>query len=111
MDKLDKYRTCIIELIKNRAKESNYLGDVIVNTIIDKEGDHYILCVDGWHNHKRIYGHVYHLDIRNSKVWIQFNSTEIDIAEELVTMGIDKKDIVIGFHEPTKRKYSEYSVE
>jgi len=38
-----------------------------------------------------------HLDIKNEKVWIQINNTELDIGQALVEMGIAKEDIVIGF--------------
>ncbi|MBW4598820.1 MAG: XisI protein [Calothrix sp. FI2-JRJ7] len=33
----------------------------------------------------------------NGKIWVQRNSTEIQIAHELVAMGISKDDIILGF--------------
>ncbi len=52
-----------------------------------------------------------HIDIKGEKIWIQWNGTELDIAEELVTNGVAKKDIVLGFHTPFMRKFTEYAVE
>jgi XisI protein len=51
-----------------------------------------------------------HLDIKDGKIWIQQNNTEREIAEELVGMGVPKSDIVIGFHSPFKRKFTDYAV-
>jgi hypothetical protein len=64
----------------------------------------------GWQNDWRIYGCIFHLDIKDGKVWLQHNGTEDDIPAELVKMGIPKADIVVGFHSPFKRQFTEYAV-
>jgi XisI protein len=64
----------------------------------------------GWQNERRIYGCILHLDIKDGKIWLQHNGTESDIAQELVELGIAKTDIVIGFHSPFKRQFTEYAV-
>ncbi len=46
----------------------------------------------------------------HGKIWLEWNGTEIDIAEKLVELGVDKKDIVIGFHSPFMRKFTDYAV-
>jgi len=51
-----------------------------------------------------------HLDIRNEKIWIQQNTTEVDIAAELIEMNVPKQDIVIGFHTPKMRQMTSFSV-
>jgi hypothetical protein len=35
-----------------------------------------------------VYGCILHFDIRQGKIWLQYNGTEIDFAEELVKEGI-----------------------
>ena len=72
--------------------------------------DSYQLVHVGWHDDRRIHGCILHLDIRDGKIWLQHNGTENDIAAELVEMGADKSDIVIGFHSPFKRQFTEYAV-
>jgi hypothetical protein len=37
------------------------------------------------------------IDIKNGKIWIQLNNTELDIGQALVEKGVPKEDIVIGF--------------
>jgi len=51
-----------------------------------------------------------HLDIKGGKIWIQWNGTEDDIAAELVALGVPKHDIILGFHTPLLRQYTEYAV-
>jgi hypothetical protein len=64
----------------------------------------------GWNGHRRIYGCTIHIDIKNSKIWIQHNMTEIDLAQELVSLGVPKEDIVLGFHSPFMRQFTDYAV-
>ncbi len=51
-----------------------------------------------------------HLDIKGEKIWIQFNATEVEIAQELVEMGVPKQDIVVGRPSPFMRQFTEFAV-
>jgi hypothetical protein len=41
---------------------------------------------------------------------VQWNSTEDDIAADLVKAGIPPSDIVIGLHSPDMRKFTAYAI-
>jgi hypothetical protein len=64
----------------------------------------------GWSRKRRIYGCVLHLDIKDGKIWIQHDGTELGIANELIARNIPKHDIIIGFHSPFKRQFTEFAV-
>jgi hypothetical protein len=64
----------------------------------------------GWDGYERIYNCIIHLDIKDEKVWIQRNTTDILIAEELVEMGISKQDIILGLQPPYKRPFTKYGM-
>lgn len=51
-----------------------------------------------------------HLDIKDEKIWIQRNMTDIQIAEELTEMGVPKEDIVLGLQPFYQRQYTKYGV-
>ena len=51
-----------------------------------------------------------HFDIKDDKVWLQWNGTEEEVGERLVKMGIPQHDIVVGFHPPYIRKYTDYAL-
>jgi hypothetical protein len=53
---------------------------------------------------------VIHIDLRDGKVWIQHDGTEDGVAGELVEAGIPRDRIVLAFHHPSKRKYSDFAV-
>ncbi|WYL94976.1 MAG: XisI protein [Gloeotrichia echinulata IR180] len=110
MDKIVKYREIIKKLMTDYASYGSRRDDVDRETIFDTEHDHYQLVNVGWENGHRVYGCVLHLDIKNGKIWLQYNGTEIDFAEELVKEGVPNQDIVIGFHSPFMRQFTEYAV-
>jgi hypothetical protein len=64
----------------------------------------------GWQNKHRVFGPVMHFDIKDGKIWIQWNGTEEEVGERLVEMGIPKHDIVVGFHPSYMRKFTDYAV-
>ncbi len=51
-----------------------------------------------------------HLDLINGKIWLQYNGTEGDIAQELMDLGVARENIVLGFREPALRAYTGYAV-
>jgi XisI protein len=110
MDKLGNYRQIIQDLLMNYGDQKISYGDIDTEVIFDKERDHYQIVHVGWDGNQFIYGCAIHIDIKNGKVWIQWNSTEDDIAADLVASGIPKEDIVLGLHPPDMRRFTEYAV-
>jgi hypothetical protein len=107
MDTLNSYRDKVKQLLALIAPSSDEIESQIIT---DTEHDHYQLTQVGWKNNRRIYGCVLHLDIKEQKIWIQHNGTELDIAQELVKLSIPKQHIVIGFQSPFKRQFTEFAV-
>lgn len=110
MDKVVKYREYIMKLLTEKAKFASSYEDIEIQKIFDKEHDHYQLVHTGWRNQNRIYGCVLHLDIKEGKIWIQHDGTEIGIANELIELGIPKQDIVLAFHDPFTRKFTGFAI-
>ena len=84
--------------------------DVEVELVFDVEHDHYQLMHVGWKCLNRVHHTVPHFDIKDGKVWLQQNTTDIDVGKELIDMGIPQKDIVLGLHPPYERPYTGYGV-
>jgi hypothetical protein len=110
MDQLDKYRQIIRTVLKPYADISYANVDVKNRAAFDTETDQYIILSEGWENSQQLHGVLIHVEIMNSKVWIQMDGTEDGIASELIRFGIPKEDIVLGFHEPEVRKYTGFAV-
>jgi uncharacterized iron-regulated membrane protein len=56
------------------------------------------------------FGVLIHIDIKDGKIWLQYNGTETPIAERLVEMGVPAHDIVFGFYSEFKRQFSKYAM-
>jgi hypothetical protein len=110
MDKLEPDRQIIQTLMTEQAGHKSLNPNIERELICDTNRDRYLLVTLGWEEAHHIYGCIIHIEIRNEKIWIQRNMTDVDFAEELVEMGVPKTDIVLGFHSPFKRQFTEYAV-
>jgi hypothetical protein len=110
MAALTEYQQKIQDLLTELADYGSTDQEVESQLIFDVDRDHYQLMHVGWRNKRRIYGCVVHLDIKDGKIWIQHNGTEFDIAVRLAEMGIDKQNIVNGFHSSYMRQFTEFAV-
>ena len=111
MDKLSLYKQYIQELLTERAKLRSPNDPVESETIFDTKSDRYQLVNVGWKDSStRIYGCVLHVDIKDGKIWVQHDGTEDAIADQLVERGVPKQDIVLAYHAPHVRQYTEFAV-
>lgn len=110
MNKLKLYRSIVTDLLTKYSQYKPSYGKVEIEQIFDRENDRYLLLAIGWNQQKRIYGTTIHLDIQDEEIWIQQNTTEFDLASDLVEMGVPKQDIAIGFHTPKMRQLTGFAV-
>jgi hypothetical protein len=110
MAKLDEYRQHIQEILTAYSEIRSANEEVEAQTIFDTQHDHYQLVHAGWSNKRRIYGCILHLDLKNDKIWIQHDGTEDGVANELLARGVPSHDIVLAFHSPFKRQFTEFAV-
>jgi hypothetical protein len=111
MDKLNRYREIIKQVLELYASWSKRKpdSDVVNELVIDAEQDHYELLNVGWENECRVHFVVLHLDIINGKVWIQHDATNRPVADALLEAGVQREDIVLGFHPPEVRQYTDFA--
>jgi XisI protein len=110
MERIMQYRELVRRLLTAHASRVSEQSEIECQIVFDAEHDHYQLLDVGWDGLKRVYNCFIHIDIKDSKIWIQRNMTEADLAQELVDMGVPKEDIVLGLHPPYKRSLTGYGV-
>lgn len=110
MDTLERYRQIVRQLIYDYAKYKPSHGQIETEAIVDPQTDHYEVMHVGWDNQRRVHGCVVHIDIIQGKIWIQYDGTNRPVAEELVEAGIPPEDIILGFHPPQVRQYTDFGV-
>ena len=112
MDKLAKYRQKIKKVL------TEYHDWVSGSANLDQEGglvfdeiyDRYFWLFMGWEGKKKISNIQVHIRIKNNKIYIEEDWTEEGIANELLREHVPKEDIVLVFHDPETRKYTEFAV-
>lgn len=109
MDSVSDYRRIVRDLIREHASDRPSTPSIEVESIIDEANDHYELLYSGWEGHRRVYGSVLHLDIRDGKIWVQHDGTYHGIANDLVEAGIPKDRIVLAFKPPAIRPYTGFA--
>ncbi|MEH2319831.1 XisI protein [Nostoc sp.] len=107
---VEQYRQIIQQLILERAKRGLSPEEMETQAILDQERDHYLLLHTGWRGNRRTHGCSLHLDIKDGKIWIQHDGTEVGIATQLLELGIPKEDIVLAFHSPYMRQFTEFAI-
>jgi hypothetical protein len=103
MDTAEPDRALIERILIDYAKVPYADGDFHLQTIFDRDGNHYLLMFVGWEGIRRVHGCLVHVDIIDHKFWIQRDGTEQGIARELMEAGVPKSRMVPAFRSLEKR--------
>lgn len=114
MDKLDHYRDIIKKLLSqyhemttSSQTESSDEEDMLA---FDEERGQYLWFRWGWHEKSRVRYVTVYLRIKNGKIWVEEDMTNLCVVDDLLSAGIPKSDIVLGFHPPSKRALTEFAI-
>ena len=106
---VELYRQWIQQLLLERSQRKLSQPEIETQAVLDTERDHYLLLHTGWRGNRRTHDCSLHLDIKDGKIWIQHDGTEIGIATQLLELGVPPSDIVLAFHSPNMRQYTEFA--
>jgi hypothetical protein len=110
MDKLGRYRQIIQDVLIEHSQIKPAYGEIQMKLMFDVGRDRYQLLRTGWLEERRVYGTLIHIDIEGGKIWVQYDGTEVGVANELLERGIPKEDIVLAYHSPLMRQYDGFAV-
>jgi hypothetical protein len=110
MDKVSRYRQIVIDILTAHSLIQPVYGEIEMQLLIDNIHERYQVLRAGWLKDLRVYGALIHIDIKGEKLWIQYDGTEVGVANELVEQGIPKEDIVLAYHLPFIRQYDGFAV-
>lgn len=77
--------------------------------IADDERGHYQLFSLGWAGRQRVRNCRVYVRLLDGKFLIEHDLTEGGIATELLAAGVPNERIVLAFHAPELRQYSEFA--
>lgn len=78
------------------------------DSLVDWYGLHIVIALFSAFGITR--GYANEVRIKEGKVWIQWDGTEERVADDLMALGVPREDIVLGFHPPHLRKFTEFAV-
>ena len=113
MDKLAQYRNIIKKILTEYFEMTNTQiskkceFEVSERLAIDETRYQYIWFRFGWDDKKQIQHIIIYLTIKNGKVWVEEDATDLCVVDDLLSAGIPQNDIVLGFHHPSKRFFTE----
>lgn len=110
MDKLDEYRRIIKTILQEQAQYKPAHGEIEPLVVFDETHDHYQLIFLGWDRPRRVHAVIIHMRLYNGKIWLEYDGTDVHIAQQLVAAGVPKDDIVLAFHPPDVRPHTGYAV-
>lgn len=110
MERIASYRSLIKQLLQEQTQYQPAHGEIEVMVVFDETHDHYQLLALGWDVPRRVHSILVHLRLHHDKIWIEYDGTEAHIAQQLVAAGVPKDDIVLAFHPPDVRPYTEFAV-
>jgi hypothetical protein len=96
----------VLEQIAQPSSHQTYFEQEFV---LDDTGGHYLILHVGWNDFERTYAVVVHIDIKDNFVWVQRANTNYNVVQALLDQGIPKNRVVLGFHTPFKRQFTEYA--
>lgn len=115
MDQLTHYRSSI-QTILNRyyrmtiSQSASLEGSEVSDRLaFDPERDQYLWFRFGWDDKKRVQQIIMYICIKNGKIWVEEDSTNLCVVDDLLAAEIPQTDIVLGFHHPSKRALTEFS--
>lgn len=111
MEKMKGYREIAKAVMSefddsSAAQSPSGIDDIIV---MDEARGHYQVLRWGWDKGHRAKWMVLYFRLKNGKFWIEQDMTEDGIATRLLEAGVPKEDIVLAFHEPEMRQYTEFA--
>lgn len=110
MDTVEQVRTLVKKLLTELAAIKPAEEEVETHLVFDDEHGSYQLMYIGWNGSWRLHGAVIHIRLRNGKIWIEEDGTEEGFASHLLEAGVPKSEIVLAFHAPWERQYTEFAI-
>ena len=110
MEELDNYKQIIKKILEEYIATMRPNSEEEVYLVEDPTKMNYLIYHNAWRHSSRSYGCILHVRIKNEKIYIEYDGTDEGFGDVFAAEGIPKYDIVLAFHAPAKRSYTEFAV-
>ena len=111
MDRSQQYRSVIHQVLNDYYRLYSQSENSCLETMVlcDEVNDQYLLLRMGWDGDRRVNRNVIHVRLRDRKIWIEEDWTEQGVATDFLAAGVERGEIVLAFHPPHLREYTEFA--
>ncbi len=99
MDPLKPYDRTVDELVEQYAAEWKPHDGTSLDAVTDPKHGHYQIVRSGWKEGRFIHACLVHLTVRDDKVQLLRNDTEVEWDRELIDRGVAPEDIALAFRQ------------
>ena len=110
MEKIKEYQKKIKKILEAYIDSDQSNPNEEIYLVADDVKMHYLVYHNSWNHSSRSYGCILHVRIKNGKIYVEYDGTDVGFADIFVEAGIPKNDIVLAFHAPAKRPYTGFAV-
>jgi XisI protein len=110
MDIPEPDRRSIETILADYAKIPYSHGDFRLQTVFDRDQNHYLPMIVGWDGIRREHGCLVHVDIIDGEFWIQRDGTEHSITQGLLDAGVSRDRIVPAFRSLEMRRLTDFAI-
>ncbi|HIK51034.1 MAG TPA: XisI protein [Oscillatoriales cyanobacterium M59_W2019_021] len=111
MDRLKQQREIVRDVLTDYHQLNEKSGSPIESVLaFDEVRDRYLLMLMGWRKDERVKSVTIHIRLKDNKIWIEEDWTEDGVATDLLQKGIAPEEIVLAFHPPHVRQYTEFAI-
>jgi hypothetical protein len=114
MDRVTAARAALEALVRRVGGDMQRSRTREVETLVVTDPEHglYAVLRYGWQpgTGARVANTPFLARIKDGKVWVEAENTDLELVDELVRAGVPKEDIVLAFHPPELRYEAGYGV-
>ena len=111
MDSVNKHKNLVRTLLADIANHFRQSNRWEIIEAFDEDRGQYLLFTDGWQGETRDYGCFMHIEVKPSgRIWLRRDGTDLDIGQQLLDEGVPKSELVLAFHSPKMREWSDFAV-
>lgn len=110
MGSVGQYKAIIQRILAEHLESMPDEENIETVAVQDDKGGHYMLVEAGWQYPHRIYNVVFHIRLKDGKIWIEQDWTERGVARELLAAGISTDAIELGFQPPQVRPHIDWGL-
>jgi hypothetical protein len=100
--------SAIVHEVYQRAYTPDFDG-VDVELWIDPDTNNYGVWFFGWDVSGQVLTPNIHMRIRQGKIYIEENVSDIDVLDRLISAGINPDQIVLAYQHPSERAFFEFA--